>query len=478
MAKKQHNKSAAEQLTPAAGQSVETALDSAAVLVETDAVTAESEEESQQDTAPQETQEQPSEPKQPWWVILMVVFMRLVVGGVFVFSGFVKAVDPWGSYYKFNEYLQVLGWDSLLGLSTFFAFALAVFEFVLGVLLVTGSCRRVAPLCATAFMLVMTPLTLWLAVTDAVPDCGCFGDYLVLSNWATFGKNVVLLAGCVYLLVLNRRVRSVYGPAVQWMVMALSFAFTILILFTGYLTQPLVDFRPYKVGTQLVSNAASSSDGDYVFIYEKDGVEREFSLDSVPDDDSGWNYVDRRTVKKPQADVPAGGMTIAAWDNGDDMSDSLLQHDQLLLILIPDMDKVSISYTFRINELQAYADQMGCAVAALTSGTDEEIYEWNDVAMAHYPMYKADDSEIKMIARGNPAAVYVRDRKIVWKRTLISIDPELIHEGELDVSHLSDDFHPGDILEVLLWSYLLGMLAVLIVNRTHLVFRLKKKESV
>lgn len=438
--------------------------------VPAEALTEEAQSPAEQPTATSAT------PEQPWWVTVMVILMRIVVGGVFVFSGFVKAIDPWGSYYKFNEYLQVLGWDTLLSLSMFFAFALAAFEFVLGVLLVTGSCRRVAPLCATAFMLIMTPLTLWLAVTDAVPDCGCFGDYLVLSNWATFGKNVVLLAGCVYLLLLNRRVRSVYGPAVQWMVMALSFSFTMLVLFTGYLTQPLLDFRPYKVGTQLASGATSVSGEDYVFIYEKDGVEREFALDSVPDDDSGWNYVDRRAVMKPKAESPAQGMPIAAWDNGDDMSDSLLRHDQLLLILIPDMDKVSIAYTFRINELQAYADQSGCAVAALTSATDQAIAEWDDIAMAHYPIYNADDSEIKMIARGNPALVYVRDGKIAWKRTLMSIDPELIHQGEKSLDEFNDDFNPGDILEMFTWGFVLSMLAVLIVNRTHLVFIRRKKE--
>lgn len=409
-----------------------------------------------------------------WIGKAMVIAMRIVVGGVFVFSGFVKAVDPWGIYYKFNEYLQVLGWDSLMGLTVFGAFALSACEFVLGVLLVTGSCRRMAPLGAVLFMLFMTPLTLWLAVTDAVPDCGCFGDYLILGNWATFGKNLTLLAGSVYLLLLNRRVVSVYGPAVQWMVIMLSFAFPLLISFTGYFTQPVLDFRPYKVGSRLVSQAPSMADGDYVFIYEKDGVQQEFPIDSVPDDDSGWNYVNRRSVK-PQATTAGQGLTLAAWDGDDDVSDLLLAHDQLLLILIPDVEKVSVAYTFRINELQTYADQHGVSVAALTSATDAQIGEWNDIAMAHYPVYKADDSDIKMIARGNPSVVYVHDGVIEWKRTLVSIDPELIHDGEKSVAQFSDDFHPRDILDTCLWAYLFAMLAVLIVNRTHLVFMPRKK---
>ncbi len=407
--------------------------------------------------------------------IVMVTLVRLAVGGVFMFSGFVKAIDPWGTYYKLGEYLSVWGMDWPHGLIITSAFALAAVEFALGAMLVTGSCRRVAPLCATVFMLVMTPLTLWLAITDAVPDCGCFGDYLVLSNWGTFGKNVALLAGCLYLLILNKRVRSIYGPAVQWMVIALSLALPLLISFVGYNTQPLLDFRPYKVGTLLTSNATSTSDADYVFVYEKDGVQREFALDSVPDDDSGWEYVDRREVKKVAPAAQPQRMTIAAWENGDDMSDSLLRHDQLLLILIPDMDKVSVAYTFRINELQAYADQHGAAVAALTSGTEPEIAEWVDIAMAHYPIYNADDSEIKMIARGNPAVVYVNGGKIEWKLTLDAINPEDIHHGEATLSHLADEFNPREILDELVWTYVVGMLLVLVVNRFYLVFRRKKK---
>ena len=153
-----------------------------------------------------------------WLVTLMVWLMRLVVGDVFVFSGFSKAIDPWGSYYKFNEYLLTLGWDNLFAQSLFASFAVPIVEFALGVLLLVGAYRRVAPVLLLLFMLVMTPLTLWLALTDAVPDCGCFGDALVLSNWATFGKNVALTAGLVFLLLLNKKVAGLYGPAVQWLV--------------------------------------------------------------------------------------------------------------------------------------------------------------------------------------------------------------------------------------------------------------------
>ena len=98
-------------------------------------------------------------------------------------------------------------------------------------------------------MVVLTPLTLWLAVTNAVPDCGCFGEALHMSNWATFGKNVLLVLALVYLLCYNKDLPSVYGPAVQWMVALWTFAFIIAVAVIGYSTQPLIDYRPYAIGT-------------------------------------------------------------------------------------------------------------------------------------------------------------------------------------------------------------------------------------
>ncbi|MBR1882150.1 MAG: DoxX family membrane protein, partial [Muribaculaceae bacterium] len=134
---------------------------------------------------------------QPWIITLTVVLVRLVMGATFAFSGFAKAIDPWGTYYKITEYILTLGWDALLPAALFAAFALPAAEMTLGVIVAVGAYRRSAPVLMLLMMAVMLPLTLWLAVTRAVPDCGCFGDAWVLSNNATFAKNVVLAVGAV-----------------------------------------------------------------------------------------------------------------------------------------------------------------------------------------------------------------------------------------------------------------------------------------
>ena len=128
-------------------------------------------------------------------------------------------------------------------------------------------------------MLFMLPLSLWIAMDNPVPDCGCFGDALIISNWATFWKNVALTAGTVWLSIFNRRISWLVTPALQWIAFVATAAFVTIVSLLGYEYQPLIDFRAYPVGELLVE-AESDSDAEYTFVYEKDGVRKEFSGDS------------------------------------------------------------------------------------------------------------------------------------------------------------------------------------------------------
>ena len=405
--------------------------------------------------------------------MVVTLLVRLTVGGVFIFSGFVKAVDPWGTYYKVSEYLLAMGLTEMVSLSLFTAMALPVLEMMLGVLLAVGAYRRTAPWLLLVFMLVMTPVTLWLAITNAVPDCGCFGDVLHLSNWATFGKNLLLLAGVIYLIMFNRQLPSIYGPAVQWVVAALVFVYVMLLAINSYFGQPLIDFRPYKVGTRLTSAAASAASvdaDDYVFVYEKNGEQREFTIDDAPDEGEGWTFVDRRLVKKHEAaadSVPAH--SIAIRDNGLDVSDAVLDAggDQLLF-LFPDLPEVSVPQTFLLNNLTDFARERGAAVYGLTSATEQQMDEWEDIAMSSYPLYTADDTEIKMLARGNPAVVYVQKGIIRWKRTLTSLEPSKLRKPDQTLLSLNDDDDDNYVMNTF-YFLMVSLALLLVVNRTHVL---------
>ena len=411
------------------------------------------------------------------WCKVLTTLMRLVVGGVFIFSGFTKAVDPWGSCYKITDYLNAMGLGNWTDTALFIAVALAALEFVLGMCLALGTYRRSSPIIALLLLLVMTPLTLWLAVTDAVRDCGCFGDALHLSNWATFGKNLLLLLGSIYLLLFNTSLRGIYGPAVQWIVSGLSFALVMGVAYYGYFYQPLIDYRPYPLGTQLVSSAVEddeASEDDFIFIYSKDGVEHEFTIDSLPDEEDGWEYITRYHANRPHGKVimqngnANNPIAIMDQDGNDVTVDVLGSNRRMVLLLFPDLEQVGVVNSFALNELTDAALVADAEVVGLTPATQEQIAQWQDVSMASYPIYNMDDSELKMVARGNPAVVYLEDGAIKWKRTLSSLDNV---EQPVELSDMGNDYDADKILSSLMLTFLAALLAVLVVNRSHLVIK-------
>ena len=402
------------------------------------------------------------------WCQLLTLLMRLTVGGVLVFSGFSKGVDPWGGCYKVTDYFIAMGLERWSDTALLVAVALAALEFVLGIHLVVGSYRRSAPWVALLLMLVMTPITLWIAVTGAVPDCGCFGDALHLSGWATFGKNVLLLLGAVYLILFNTSLRGVYGPAVHWVVAALSFAFIMAVAYYGYFTQPLVDYRPYPVGTRLVSSVIEDSndeEDDFTFVYSKDGVEQEFSIDSLPEESEGWEYVTRYHSRRPHSAViiqngASNGNIAIMDDEGNDVTIDVLGHNRpVVLLLFPDLNEVGVVNSFALNELNDAALVADAEVLGLTSATPQEVEQWQDLSMASYPINYMDDSELKMIARGNPAVVYLENGTIQWKRTLSS----------LDLREVVNTYDADGIMTNLMLAYLAAMLVLSLLNRSHLV---------
>lgn len=219
---------------------------------------------------------------------------RLILGGTFIVSGVAKMIDPWGTLTKIEAYLSAWGLTDAFapGLVLVGSCALAMMEFVVGVLLATGSLRRSAAWLAAAIMAFMLPLSVYIAVANPVEDCGCFGDLFVISNLSTMLKNVVLTALAVFLCRYNRRARWLFAPWIQWVEIAAAVAYMLVIAMIGYHEQPLLDFRAYPVGEPLVD----SDGGEAVYVYERDGATREFADDELPDENEGWEFVGVRIL--------------------------------------------------------------------------------------------------------------------------------------------------------------------------------------
>lgn len=403
--------------------------------------------------------------------------LRLVTGGVFIYSGFVKAVDPWGTFYKFGEYFAAMGLPQVDSLTLVAVFALFTLEFLIGVFLVLGCYRRSAPVMALVFMAVMLPLTLWIAVADPVADCGCFGDALVISNWQTFWKNVVLTAFAIWLLYYNRKCRCLITPAFQWMAFIASGMFAVAVGLFGYLRQPLVDFRAYPEGSSLLADSEEGpGEPEFIFIYEKDGMRKEFTADDVlPDETEGWRFVERKEKAVPTAtEEESDERSLRIWDRSGDedvTDDVVLESGDQLLLMMPDLSKVSTSTTWKINSLHDWAAKHGIDMIAVVSGTGSDINEWEDLSMPGYPIYTADDTAVKEVVRGNPGVVYLRDGVIAWKSTLDALDADDFMSADRDYDPMEFRFDSRRALLNCFYVYLAVMAVLIVLSFTPRMIR-------
>ena len=194
----------------------------------------------------------------------LVNVCRLILAVVFILSGFVKAVDPLGTQYKIQDYLEAMHLSGVVPdmITLAASMTLAGVEFCLGIFLLFAIQRRLTSRLILILMLIMTPLTLWLAIANPISDCGCFGDAVVLTNWQTFWKNVILLA-CAIIVARNARLMFRFvTESNQWIVINYTILFILAIATWSLYDLPQFDFRPYKVGTDLRSNWEKTMDGE------------------------------------------------------------------------------------------------------------------------------------------------------------------------------------------------------------------------
>lgn len=361
----------------------------------------------------------------PLWRKVSAIASRLVVGVTFVVSGFAKSIDPAGFVFKIEDYLQVWNIPLVHVLDVSVAFIVSIAEFVLGAMLLLGCYRRVVPWLVTGVMAFMLPLTLYIWLEDPVADCGCFGDMLVISNFATFLKNVVLSVMIVLLLMCNRSIAPSVRPDFQWIACALSAAYAFMIAFIGYNYQPLIDFRPYPVGTSLVVRDSGGTDtDDYSFIYEKDGERCVFPIDSLPDD--SWTFVERSSVgHSNDRNTEEAGTIVLYNESGDDVTGTTIDSDgDQLLVLIPDAASTGYSRAHLIRSFNKAMESRGGRMTVVVAGDDD--YTWRDHVGRGLDVVTAEDTSIKELARGEIALVYLSSGIIRWKLDATSLPTDYL----------------------------------------------------
>jgi hypothetical protein len=348
---------------------------------------------------------------------LLNVFSRIIVGLVFIFSGFVKAIDPLGSAYKFSDYFQAFHLEFLKFLSLPLAVLLCSAEFITGVSVLTGFRQKTGTSVALILIMFFTPLTLLLALTNPVSDCGCFGDAVHLTNWQTFGKNIFLLIFISVLFFGRKSLISVFKPLTEWLILLF-----VTFLFVGFSLYnlrylPVIDFLPYRTGTN-IPEKMKRPDGtpadQYVttFIYEKNGSRKAFTINNYPANDSTWKFVEQKSLLVKKGYVPPIHDFSIVNMTGKDITDSVLSNDGLTVLMIS--KKLREAKVRNLNkgfELGAFCATSGIDFYILTASGGEEVKNVN----SRLEFCNTDETTLKTIVRSNPGYVVLKNGIIIGK---------------------------------------------------------------
>lgn len=395
---------------------------------------------------------------------MTVNLCRIIVALTFIFSGFVKAIDPIGLQYKLQDYLGAIGIPGFLPdwMLLIMAVLLAAVEFCMGIFLLFAIQRRLISKLIVVFMSIMTLITVWLVVANPVKDCGCFGDALHLTNTETLVKNIILL-GCS--IVIMQRPLAMFrfiSESNQWIVINYTIVFIFVCSGLSLYYLPLFDFRPYRIGTNIPRGMEIPKDAEQplfetTFIMEKGGQRKEFTLNDYPD--STWKFIDSKTVQVKEGYIPPiHDFSVADRKTGKDLTDSVLRHKGYTFLLIaPYLERADDSNFGDIDQLYEYAQTYNIPFYCLTASTAKAIQRWKDITGAEYPFCITDETTLKTIVRSNPGLLLLKDGTIInkWSHNQLPNGAKLsLPITQSALGKMPQDSVPGKILEIILWFIL------------------------
>lgn len=350
----------------------------------------------------------------------ILLIARIIFGLVFLFSGFVKAVDPLGTAYKISDYLEAFSLTSLDFLAFPAALILIATEFAIGFNILLNVHLKATTWVAGIFMLVMTPITLYLAISNPISDCGCFGDAIVMTNWQTFYKNVILCIVLAIIALLQNQSRPWLSNMGASIVTLLPILISFGISIYCYNLLPILDFRPYKKGNNIIEGMQIPDDApldkyETTFFYEKDGVEQAFTLDNYPAEDSTWTFVRQESKLIEQGFVPPIHDFSIVTEDGD-ITDLILEDaGYTLLVISHKVEKASTKNIKCVKSTIENAKKAGAKVIWLTSSYSDDIEEFKSEYEINDTFGATDDITLKTIVRSNPGLVLIKDATIIEK---------------------------------------------------------------
>ena len=349
---------------------------------------------------------------------------RIIVGIVFIYSGFVKGIDPLGSDYKFTDYFNAFGMGWMNATTLFFSFALSLAEFLIGTALLFNLWVSRMAWGALLFMAFFTPLTLVLALTNPVSDCGCFGDAMILTNWQTFWKNIILFLLAIMIFVYRKEYKSSLSLMGQFSFLTLAGAGMLCLSIYCYRHLPVLDFRPYAVGKNITEGmrlpeGAKPDQYEVTLKYKnkQTGEIRSFTEENYPWQDTlNWEYESssERLVKKGYI-TPIHDLVIEHPTLGNITEEILEDDNHTILAVAYNLNQSATQYQPAINRLAEYAREKGIRFYGLTSSTERDIEAYKKRNHVPYEFCTADEIQLKTMIRSNPGVIILREGTILDK---------------------------------------------------------------
>jgi uncharacterized membrane protein YphA (DoxX/SURF4 family) len=347
---------------------------------------------------------------------------RVLVGIVFIFSGFTKGLDPLGSAYKFGEYFNAVNLHHMGDLLLYLSILQSMAEFLIGIALLLRLIIRFTSWVTLLFMIFFTTLTLILAIFNPVSDCGCFGDAIKLTNWQTFFKNLILLPIVIYIFYNRKTYQNRNSIILQWVIVSVT-----AILFVGlsvfcYKHLPVVDFMPYSMGTYIpdkmkIPVTATRDKYETKLYYIKKGQVKEFSVDNYPWQDTTWRWVKTKTNLVKKGYIPPIHDFSITSPNGANLTDLILADTSYSFLFISHNLKEANQQSLQTAEkLASYCNKTGiCKFYALTASPSSEVENLKKKFGLTLIFYSSDETTLKTIIRSNPGLLLLKNGIILGK---------------------------------------------------------------
>ncbi|MDD3281010.1 MAG: DoxX family protein [Bacteroidales bacterium] len=375
-------------------------------------------------------------------------FSRLFIGLLFIFSGYVKGVDPFGFALKIEEYLVSFGLDFMTPLAMTLSILAILAECIIGIALLFNIQMKLTSWALFLFMGFFTVLTFWLAyaieIVDiinsifnknysifVVSDCGCFGDFIVLSNTETFYKNIIFFF--FTLIIVHQRKKYKYISLhyiTQWLPILIGAIFVLFMTIHCLRHEPWHDFRPWNKGNFIAAETYSEAPVlDYVFQYKnnKNNTIVEYTIDdltqisedSVRNDDfeTNYTYVDRKEkIVKEGINAQLSDFTLIDMETNQDLKKTIIEQAGYHFILfIHNISKVNLKNFDDIKEFAKKCEEEQIPFIAVTGSTPKQIEQFKQSEDIDFIFYYSDETPLKTAIRNNPGFILLKDGYVIDK---------------------------------------------------------------